>query len=902
MYIFSKNVIVIINRNLINSIIIPKGVMDLNMTKLNIRNIISPSRIELLPSYDVDTVNDYGRGIIESHQFDFKETFLDEHNTQFTYKLQVNNLDSFILNYVLKVTKNIFEYKEEKEIYITIPQSSNAFSILLTYQLMFNDLASRLSNETSNHINFQKNEGILLVSHNIDLLQHVWSTTLRDVYLRDYFPTYVIKANEFKFFTFSNTKKNKNQDDGTLPWICFYRAHRKELADLRESRPKFIVLDLIPIYHRKRANELIKWAKNIAEVVIVLLPANDSNLNYLTLNKKNKIAINQSSLQFFKKIMPLNYENVDDKSWGLTSSLKVFDFNNISFDIVEYKEIDKTLIDLLNRFKEDLELCKKRNGEMPLKYQRIDTLVIYMLNTILPLNEYEAYKRDCREFNIKDLFNKTKLIYSNSPEDLSIENNLAHHLYASFEDLYNYLCDQKQSLRGKLIKSQEIKFIQSKTLYIVFDLFEKAYIKQHSNKNIDVVTFKELNQMQISGELLDFVFYIITTPFPFKYLSGFNFSNAKIICISLFNDTTRFYKQIENIYLNQKEFNNFTNTMKGLITNLNSVTKDYLNTPKISIDNDYVYIGSGNLEIQDLSHLSFIMFDDTKLLELLKSNVRYELDVRDVEKLKSNNSDEKIIKAILVESEDPEGNIERLFIPREDYLKIHRAASNKIEILPLHKINKNDLWIQVNQDQRKDLFNEILSLAAKTNIMKWIEQGIRIWNEILDSVWKSHYTGQRYKTHVYENIKNAINENGGSIIRYQTISNWFNGINIVRDETNLVALIKISNQPELLQSLRIVLSSFSELRSIRIQLGHAISTMIATYSNNLVNYKEISEWVTIRSDIVIPTEDIASLIRISRILNIATNNIIPIPNELLYRNLNPDVINKVFELYSYMEV
>ncbi|MCJ1909969.1 DrmE family protein [Planococcus ruber] len=876
----------------------------MEIIKPNIKNFISPSKIDIIPPYELQTITDFGRGIIESPQFNFKEFSSYENSIQLSNKLQVNNLDSFILNYVLIATKNILKSEDDKELYITVPQSSNAFSILITYQILFNDLANRLSSETSTPINFKKNEGILLVSHNIDLLQHVWNTTLRDVYLRDYFPTYIIKAKEFKFFNFNNNNKNKNQDDGTLPWLCFYRAHRKELKDLedfKEKRPKFIVIDLIPLYHRKRASQLIKWANEISDVVIILLPANDLNLNYLTINKNNKISINQSSLQFLKKIIPLNYEKINNKSWGLTSSLKAFDFINLSFNIIEYKKIDTSLINLIDRFKKDLELCKKSNGELPLKYQRIDTLVMLMLNTILPLKEYETFKRECREFNIKDLFNKSKLIYSNGPEESSIEINLGHHLYSSFEELYSYLYDQNQSLRGMLINLQKPKFSEARTLYIVFDLFEKGLLKQQLSKNIDVVTFKEFNQMQINGDTFDYAFYVVTTPFPYRYLSGFNFSNAMVICISLFSDTTRFYKQIENVYSNKKEFNHFSNTIKDIISNSNSISKDYLKTPKIHIEKDYIFHDFDNNNVQNISELSFNMFDDIKLLELLKSNTNFELDVRDVEKIKTSNTLETMINALLIELEDIDGNLEKIFVPCEDYLKVHRVASNKIDILPLQKISENDLWIQVNQDRRKDLFNTILSLAAKTNIMKWIEQGIRIWNEILDSVWKSYYSGQRYKTHVYKKIKNAINENGGSIKGYQTISNWFNGINIVRDEKNLIALIKISNQPELLESLRIVMSSFSELKSIRIQLGRAISSMITTYSSDMLNYKEISEWVTIRADIVIPTEDIASIIKISRITSIANNNVISIPNELLYRNLNLEVIKRVYELYSHEE-
>lgn len=213
----------------------------------------------------------------------------------------------------------------------------------------------------------------------------------------------------------------------------------------------------------------------------------------------------------------------------------------------------------------------------------------------------------------------------------------------------------------------------------------------------------------------------------------------------------------------------------------------------------------------------------------------------------------------------------------------------------------DDLWIRVNHDRRKDLFQEILNLASSTMIMSWISEGLTIWNNILSSVWKNFYRGQRFKKEVYEEIKKDINLNGGNISSYHTISNWFKKINLVRDEANLKALIKISDKPELKNSMRIVLSSISELRSIHIQLGRAISKMINIQSKKLLDYEDMDDWVTIGKNIVIPTEDISSIINIVRIINIDTENRAFIPNELVYRNMSQEFANKVIKTFTCEE-
>jgi len=878
--------------------------IKLNSIKNNIANLITPRKIITNPLFNFVETPDYGRGILESSFFDFKEKIITESDESLLIKLGICNLDAFILNYILKIKDKIFKEDTEKELYISVPQLSNSFPILITYHLVFSHLARRIQNFKPDISGFQFGEGVLLISHNIDLLQHVWNSKLRGEFLRDYFPTYTIKSNKFKIFNFNNTSnKTVQKDDGSLPWIGFYRAHRRDLPTSLEKKPKYIIIDLIPYYHRKRANELIKWANKFADIVIVILPSNDLNLNYLTYSKKNKLLINQSSLPFLQELVPFNNNSVL-KSWGLEQSLKLFNVQNLVFKICEFKTVDRELIRLLKQFEDDLQLCTKTSGEIPLKYQKLDTLRMYLLNTITPLNFYEFQKRTQREFNILDLYHKTKSIFSDSQEEQSIEKNLGHHLYDSFEQLYSYLHSQQSSLRGNLINKQLNLLKSESILVLILDEFEKSYIKQsiisnkHSNSKVEVLTFKEFNNMQISGESITFDSIILSTPFPFKYLSGFNFTNSEVYCISLFNDTTRYYKQIENIYNSPKEPLTFIQSMSSIDLNVNNISRNLLIAPRISLEKISSYQGSNNSLLEDIAELNISVFDDSKLLNLLKSNRTYQLDVIDIEKYTSEKVSSTLTEAVLVEAENSDGNNEQVFVPIEDYLKIHRFSSNKLEILPINKVNTNDLWIQVNQNQRKDLFNEILLLAAKSKIMQWINHGIKIWNEILETVWQKFYNGQQYKKTIYELIRDSINENGGSVSQYLTISNWFNGVNIVRDEQNLIALIKISEHPELLESLRIVLSSFSELRSIRIQLGRAISKLITTYSDNLLNYKEIPEWVTIGTEIVIPTEDIASLLKIVRVLNINWNKTIKIPNEFVYRDLSSDVTNKIIEIYS----
>lgn len=881
----------------------------MKINRQNLNTFITPSTVKY-KSENFDLTEDYGATLIENEVFNFEERIAcntEDYNNQ---KIEINNLDKFILNSIIENMK-----RKGNEFggvtYLSLPQLASSFSILVTYNIVFNDIASKLLKLIGNNINkgrefitFKPNEGILLVSHNIDLLQHVWNSTFYGKYLREYVPAYIVKSGRFKVFNFNTNSQNRNfNDDGTLPWIGFYRAHRKELVDELDKKVKFIIVDLIPTYHRKRAKQLIDWAKKKGQHVIVILPSNDIRLSYLVDNNSFKFPVTQSTHSILNSLLPYELNNELLHSWGTNNSLAVVKSSNISFNINEYSSIDKNLIEALINYENELVLCRKSNGLYPEKIQNIDRLKVQMLNTITPLSQYETTKRLYKQLNIYDIYNKFKQIPPSDEEEKSIDTYLSHHFYRAFEELYKLLYELNTSLRGEILYSKLKKFSSTKIIILIIDNFERQLISGNLDENnvsaVEILTYKEFHDMQLKNQFPVADTFFLTTPFPTKYLSSFNFYDVKIELISVLNDKTRYFNQIDKVYKNDSD-------CRTLLKSLDSIgvacKNDKLRQPlKITVENNYKFKLSQVSEVLSTENINITIFDDVKLIELLKSNNKYELTVNDYIKNSSLFNYSNTTEAQLVEVEDFEGTKEWLFIPIEDSLKIQKANKELIESIEVSKLKLDDLWIRINHDMKSDLFNEILKLAATTPLMKWINHGVGIWNQILESVWTNYYNGQRFKKTIYEEILKDINLHGGNIKNYVTIANWFTHTNIVGNQTNLQALIKISGKTEFEESMRIVLSSVSKLRSIHIQLGKTISSLINSYSKQLLQYEFVEEWIRIGDDITIPTEDIISIITFSTVKAIDPKNRVNVPNELLYKNLEKELAFVILSENSLQE-
>lgn len=875
-------------------------------TKEDIKSMLIPSPIIFKGKHDYKLLTDYGRAVMQNKFLPFKENVLtiEKENME---QLQINNLDSFILNITLNfLQSNSRTYDNSENLCISVPPFSGSYPILLTYHLVLNHLAYILNPNENEFSKFKPGEGILLISHNIDLLQHVWNSSLNEIFLREFFPTYIVKGEKFKVFNFNNdTKHLHTKDDDTLPWIGFYRAHRKKLIEQLDKKAKVIIVDLLPMYHRKRAIDLLNWANSKADFLIVIIPSNDSALKYLVQKFTFVYAVNYSTIPVYEHILPLITNTYLNPTWGTSNSLPYLTGDRREFKIYQYEKISKNLIEYLKIYDETLQDCRLSNGSLPEKIHKIDLLKFQICNLIVPLQTYESKKHSERLLNIYDQFLNNKRIPPQNEEESSIEKNLAHHFYLAFENLYRVLYKEEYSIRGRLLLNVLIPENLQQDLILIIDPYEKLLLKEYLfdkvKRKVTVLTFKEFSIMQMRNQYPEFQCLYLTMPFPNKYLYSFNIlPNSIINMISLFNDTSRYLKQIDTTFNNKQDVSNLIRNLKiknGINISANNIKKSNLS---ISYINSYSY-ELQTLEEQELveSHgLNLTIFDDIKLLEILKTNNSFELQIKNMEDIKRNLSKSILLLAQRVEIEDFEGNKEIMFIPIDDHLKVKRSNKNNIEALTITRLKINDVWIRIDNDGKRDLFQEILNMASSTMIMKWIDHGLAIWNQILESVWKKYYHGQRFKKEVYEKIQSEINSSGGKVSQYLTVSNWFNNINIVRDRNNLEALIKISSQPELIDSMRIVLTSIAELRKIHVQLGQAISKMINIQSGKIMNYQSVDDWIVLNKDIIISSEEVSSLIRVSKFTNIDSQHIVLVPKDFTYKKMSKDFserINKTFE-------
>lgn len=887
-----------------------KVLKNLQQSKFNIKNNL------LLIDNNKDLIQfalqDIGRLMMNSPSYCLTESINNgEGLPNLSSTITLTDIDNFIITLSLKAYTLSDEFKNKGDIAFFISPMVFSYSLLLSYHIIINHIASILRDKEI--VRFEHNQGILIVSDNKDILSHIWHLKVNEVSLKDFIPIYTLEAGKFKKVALQKEKRNNNYEDGTLPWICIYKAFQNKLPENLEKTPQVIILDLLPLKHRTRFPELIEWARKFAKHIIVIAPLYEDDL-YNNISKKinNKVALDYFNLLRLDELVEVkSIENRESlmRSWTLNSSLMYFTQKE-KYEIIIinglniYEEMIRDIYALFTHFN-----FKYNKNQISIK---LNGLFKTLTNLVIPLELYERAKQMQGEYSIKQQINSCKqLLFLEEDSKQILET-----LILQINRLYDVIYEANTIPKGEVVLFELRKAIAEKKENILILVSDKICCRELKiwikfNLKLELSLLNKIkimyqkewasNQIKIFNDnnKQKFDIIIIANPLVKKYLSFLYFdSKTNIKFVSLTFEVKLIEYQIRKITeINYTYMNDFKETISKFfnLKIMESIFNENKSISNCKFKSSWINTNIGNYKKQYNPDLNLV-FNNNDLLEMfINEDVEDEIrsSDKDYEEITNgikcvSNSNEKI-KCIKIEVRNIiDGAKWIYFIPIEEELKIRENNNNEIRDRIITEIRNGDVWIKLKKDKKSELFDEILKLSTDTLVMQFIKMNTNEWREMVKVLWYKFYNGERYKNGVYEKILIEINKNGGSIKTSISVSNWITGaVTLVKKKENISAVAKILGEREYLDKVNIIYKSMRELWSIHIKLGKEIVKIIDKYASK-THINNIGEWVKLGKDIIINTSDISKTIDALEITQINLEAIFYVDIDIINRRLNND--------------
>lgn len=861
--------------------------------------------------------NDLGRGLLNHKYYHLTETLsvLDDENMDNKLESQVELalIDNLILTTSLKCFVKSKNLKQSGNLALLVPNTAYAYPLLLTYHLILQHLGEGLVPTIGGR--FTNDKGILIVTDNIELHSHVWRTSIRNTYLRKFIETYIIKGSKFAKFNLSKGDVSSESADGSLPWLCFYRAVRLDLLETLEKIPEVIILDLIPTRHRYRARALIEWAKKKSNHLIIVAPLfDDSTYSVIRDCGAHIFAVDPVNLNNMKSFFTdddTDFTSSVTASWSLKASNQYLTLDRPTYYI--HSIIGTNMYE--DKLNELLSLTTKYHSFRAMK--KLIGAISVLSNIIIPLEIYE---------HTLSLSGKPSLLTRiNSCEKIMPENEDERRVYKTIlplsvklaKEIYSILMRFQNSPRGEAILKVINENLNKNLLIITSDnlgvnefkvwLRVKTGLTAKDLINVSVITQDDWSKNQLREVYLERNsipnVVVLANVWRPKFLSSFLFpSNAEIHCISFEYEEGLFIKQINKVNCINHDYQiNFVDLFKELyeITLPNSSTKIKPNIIKSTVSINSARGGGKDYEVKATNVNE--LFDDQNLLSMFEYDEEEygnedSLDYLELIDLEAETTSiDEFIRTIKIQVNINDCK-KILFIEQGSKLNVVRWGSEDIvSITPLELIN-GDIWVKIKGKQRRELFETVLNLASNTMVMKWIQLNMSEWRDMVKLLWQRYHNLHSSRKNTYEKIMNAINSNGGNVETYLTISNWINGdVTAVRDEKNVKAVAILLNDQEYTSRWQIIHKAMRTLWNIHIRLGKVLVKIITESASRLSSYDNlIDEWVDLGMDIKLPLGDVFNALELAYVIHIDAESDYYIHQRFLEKTLTEQDVSLLF--------
>lgn len=846
------------------------------------------------------SLKDLGRGMLNHEQFCLVEslsTFEDDIEGVSEAKVLTSNLDNLVLSLSLKAYLKSKKTRHKCNLaFLTSPFSYSA-PLLLAYHLILQHLAETVSPNLN--AKFPIGTGILIISDNIELYSHIGRTNIQNNPLWQYINTYEVKANKFKPFSFSSNQSYDTKHDGTLPWISLFRAVRHQLPDDLEMTPQVIILDLLPFRHRKRAFELITWAKRFAQHVIVIAPLFDEVVyQNLKSTLDSVIPIDTYTTMYLQQIFDLSEkgeQNPVTASWSLSASQPYFHVKD-QINVYQIKGV-ASLDELVKEIEQTLALTRNKDGSQHPVFTKVRNLVNDMLSLPIPIELYERLREINGKQKLIDVIKTIAKVPAGAFDNKKLFDHILPQLIRDVVALYDLLIGHQSSPRGEALlhilsieTSKKITIVVSnkyaaQELKIWIRIKMKLVAKELEHVRVltqDQWARNHLNEIYLeSSSIPDKV--ILVNPWKQKYLSSFfTHKKSSVVCISYQHEVSLYHYQIIKVHSQNtcyiqdliqgllsihKVDLSLLSSVKSKKTNINILP---IKVKPITPTDSFVHAKVETIDVLFDNRVLFSMIgvnEDNEEADELESSILSEV----IEKVNQDSLARESLEQI--SSIKIKGNFKNQqkpfiwFVPTERFVKIVRDKT--IANLRPIEMKSGETWVIFKQDQRRELFETILKLSSNTMVMKWIEMNVAEWRDMVTILWRQFHQKGDFKKNTYEKILYAIQKRRGNVETIYTIANWVNGdVSSVKFAENVRAVAEIIGESAYLEKWNTIHKAMRRLWNIHIKLGKVLGTIISESATKETND---SEWVDIGLDIRLPIDDIMASIQMIEIQSVETD-------------------------------
>lgn len=848
--------------------------------------------------------NDLGRGMLENDKFCLMESLTSYKNNPsdfeiITEKVCTSLVDDIVTTMSLKFFGGTKSSSADNSFGLLIPPTSYAYPLLIAYHLVLQHVAESLRPTLG--LKFEENKGILIISDNVELLSRICRTNISEKRLSQFINTYTIKSNEFVEFTFNERiERIENINDGTLPWLCLYRAVSRTLPNQLSKTPELVIIDLLPFRHRKRAKEIINWAKANAKQVIVVAPLHQDEIyDALKNTLSNILPIDRYITQFlFSQFeqKKTSTSNLITEPWSISPSLRFLKHSTSPIQIIYINGIEK-LDEAILSFLSIIKHSFAKDGSQSKAFKRLFSTFNQLINLAIPLAWYERIRKSEGKITLLDEIDLCDRIPGQTAEEEKINHSLLPTAVRFVKDIYSLLEHQDTTPRAEAIKKVLLNNVNKKVRIICSDkvvaaelkiwIRVKTDLKASDLKSIQVFSQDDWARNQLRGILFNSdeepEVTILANVWKYHHLSSFYFSQeTELYFISLKHEERLVRHQIKEVTMCRESYvDDFIKIAKDAANvNVRPELINHINRTPIIVKELTIrqYGKSEQRQVENNNLLTVSSLFDEKAFLLMFQNLSSETEIDEAEQMErlythlpivEDNSERHACVSIVGAYGEQDAEF-RFLLPTLESVKVVRFGVDEVISIKPIELQVGDFWIKVKNSERRELFEEILQLASNTLTMKWITSSVSEWREMLSVLWNRYYSVRSPKKYTYEKILNEVRRHGGSVETTYSISNWIKGeVTSVKDGKNVMAVALILGEKQYIDRWKVIHLAMRQLWNIHIQLGRTLTKIVRQQAVRRYGDEGLaSDWVDLGLDIRISVQDIVNTLSFVRITGV----------------------------------
>jgi len=774
-----------------------------------------------------------------------------------------------------------------------VAPEATAFSLLLGFsvllQAVLNGVLEKFGYFPSG-VTIPPGAGVLLISANQELTSRILRTHYGEEYLG---VIYEILRMQTDGKMVPLDKAFKSASDA--PWFASFSASRLELPTQLARTPSIVIVDLLPLRHRRRVGQLMEWIHTVAPTArrVVVAPEGDPEVDeWLTQNgalvchlgvaPPDQVALAMGRLQT-PRVDPLT------AAWGHSRSA--------GSEPIYLIHVLAGLHDLETRFKETFDLIAATRHErygIPNPMRRLHWIATDLKDLASPLGYYEMVTK--HEGSVRDTITRIRRSVPINDWERQIFSTTLLCVADTLLSIYDYLAKRKLPPKAVVLKRLVDEIESTSTGNILILTPNRVAAKAISNwLDIEMSSFPErLSRIKVLA-FQDYVqekqltltdpavpdHVIISAPIPRRHVSLLYGRLGKHLHFLVYPSERRLVQYaLEQAHRNREVWSrSWIDTLCHLYGGLSSPELSTV-MPRLSVQ-ERIHRFVDHQGTQETT-IELINEEDLDIQALMRLWQEVEGELEDDEervmpsvthRFVTTNA-EDCVKAVCVELVSGA----RLLLAHDQVTQIYSKTEGELVNRTPDQITSEDVVVSIKSDAMRDLFQEVLRGVGRTPVMIALQGHMEQWGNILRKLYNKYAD----KRDPYLEIMRSIRAHGGQIQSVQSVRNWIRGRTLfLQDKRNVLAVCKAADVHDPKRSAEMIYKSMQHLWNFRRALGRKLGQLIRSQVSSVLDPgAPIDTIVEAPGGVRLSLGDLADAIEVHEVARV-NSNIFSVPRELL---------------------